>query len=184
MGNLLESVRSCRLQTLQSCQVSTCTVTSGLNVQSAVAFKLFSPVRSVLAPLCLLTAFLFMCNFVVTFYCHFRHPVTFTASFVNGSDPEFEVLPSAGELLPQGTSGTLFKITFLPPKYGKLYQGTLLVKVSYMYFGRLIVLLHCDLDRFNVNNSFELARSFIRFLKSRYAHSKLLALVKSFFKKC
>ena len=124
-----------------------------------------------------------MCNFVVTFYCHFRHPVTFTASFVNGSDPEFEVLPSAGELLPQGTSGTLFKITFLPPKYGKLYQGTLLVKVS--YFGRLIVLLHCGLNRFNVNNSFELARSVIRCLESRCAHSKPLALLKwLFFKKC
>ena len=59
-----------------------------------------------------------------------RHPVTYTASFVAGSDPEFDVLPASGELLPQGTSGTVIKVTFLPPKYGKLYHGTLLVKVS------------------------------------------------------
>ena len=53
----------------------------------------------------------------------------FQAAFVAGSDPEFEVIPSSGELLPQGTNGTQFRVNFLPTKYGKNPRGTLSVKV-------------------------------------------------------
>ena len=65
--------------------------------------------------------------------------MTYTASFVAGSDPEFDVVPASGELLPQGTSGTVIKVTFLPPKYGKLYHGTLLVKVSDVILTKVVL---------------------------------------------
>ena len=56
-------------------------------------------------------------------------PMQYNAYFVAGSDAEFSVSPSSGELLPAGTKGSLIKITFSPCKYGKVYQGKLVVQV-------------------------------------------------------
>ena len=55
----------------------------------------------------------------------FRHPVSYVAYFVAGSDVEFTVSPAKGELLPVGTNGTLITIKFNPTKYGKIYHGKL-----------------------------------------------------------
>lgn len=63
------------------------------------------------------------------FFLHFRYPVCYNAYFAAGSDPEFGVSPQTGELLPQGSNGTLLKINFLPNVYGKLYQAKLIVQV-------------------------------------------------------
>ncbi|XP_071134806.1 cilia- and flagella-associated protein 47-like isoform X3 [Mytilus edulis] len=61
-----------------------------------------------------------------------KHPVCYNAYFGAGSDPEFTVSPQTGELLPQGTNGTLLKINFLPNVYGKLYQAKLIVQTNDM----------------------------------------------------
>lgn len=58
-----------------------------------------------------------------------RHPVPYNAYFVAGSDVEFSASPQTGELLPAGSNGTLIKINFKPTKYGKIYQGKLVVQV-------------------------------------------------------
>ena len=53
-----------------------------------------------------------VCSCYFNYLC--RHPVVYNAYFGAGSDPEFTVTPQTGELLPQGTNGTLLKINFLP----------------------------------------------------------------------
>ena len=45
------------------------------------------------------------------------------------SDPEFSVSPQSGELLPQGSNGTLLIIKFKPAVYGKIYQAKMVVQV-------------------------------------------------------
>lgn len=60
-----------------------------------------------------------------------RHPVMYNAYFSAGSDPEFTVTPQTGELLPQGTNGTLLAIKFLPGLYGKIYQAKLVIQVGH-----------------------------------------------------
>ena len=60
----------------------------------------------------------------------FRHPVPYNAYFVAGSDRELSVSPQNGELMPAGTKGSLIKVDFLPTKYGKIYQGKLVVQVQ------------------------------------------------------
>ena len=72
-----------------------------------------------------------VCSCYFNYLC--RHPVVYNAYFGAGSDPEFTVTPQTGELLPQGTNGTLLKINFLPNVYGKLYQAKLIVQV-YVHF--------------------------------------------------
>ncbi|CAH1800026.1 unnamed protein product [Owenia fusiformis] len=57
-----------------------------------------------------------------------RHPVLYNAFFVCGSDPEFSVSPQNGELLPDGTSGTLITISFMPTIYGKTYKAKLVIQ--------------------------------------------------------
>ncbi|KAL3884217.1 hypothetical protein ACJMK2_030436, partial [Sinanodonta woodiana] len=59
-------------------------------------------------------------------------PVQFNAYFAAGSDPEFFVFPQTGELLPQGSGGTLLRVSFLPSVYGKLYQGRLVLQTPDM----------------------------------------------------
>ena len=64
---------------------------------------------------------------VILYIC--RHPIPYSAYFVAGSDREFSVVPPTGELLPAGTHGSLIKVHFTPNKYGKVYQGKLVVQV-------------------------------------------------------
>lgn len=59
-----------------------------------------------------------------------RYPEPFTAHFLAGSDPEFFVLPQAGELLPEGTVGTHITVGFKPRMYGKKHTATLVIQVS------------------------------------------------------
>ncbi|KAG7467070.1 hypothetical protein MATL_G00149440 [Megalops atlanticus] len=61
-----------------------------------------------------------------------RHPEPFTAKFLPGSGPEFQVCPHSGELLPVDSPGTLFTITFRPTMYSKRHRATLLVQTADM----------------------------------------------------
>lgn len=47
-----------------------------------------------------------------------------------GSDHEFSVSPTKGELLPASSKGTLIHVSFTPKKYGKVYTGRLAINVS------------------------------------------------------
>ncbi|XP_075347998.1 cilia- and flagella-associated protein 47 [Mycteria americana] len=77
----------------------------GLNKESIVGFKLTSQTRT---------------------------PEPFTAHFLAGSDPEFLVLPQAGELLPAGTVGTHITVGFKPRMYGKKHTATLVIQTQSM----------------------------------------------------
>ncbi|XP_074953995.1 cilia- and flagella-associated protein 47 [Phalacrocorax aristotelis] len=77
----------------------------GLNKESIVVFKLTSQTRN---------------------------PEPFTAHFLAGSDPEFRVLPQAGELLPAGTVGTHITVGFQPRMYGKKHTATLVIQTQSM----------------------------------------------------
>ncbi|XP_030312325.1 cilia- and flagella-associated protein 47 [Calypte anna] len=61
-----------------------------------------------------------------------RNPEQFTAHFLAGSDPEFFVLPQAGELLPAGTVGTHITVGFKPRMYSKKYTATLIIRTQSM----------------------------------------------------
>ncbi|XP_052808119.1 cilia- and flagella-associated protein 47-like isoform X2 [Mya arenaria] len=61
-----------------------------------------------------------------------KHPVSYNAYFTAGSDPEFSVTPSSGELLPVGTNGSLIRVGFCPAVYGKIYTGKLVVQTPDM----------------------------------------------------
>ncbi|XP_052708553.1 cilia and flagella-associated protein 47-like isoform X1 [Crassostrea angulata] len=61
-----------------------------------------------------------------------KHPVMYNAYFGAGSDPEFTVTPQTGELLPQGTNGTLLAIKFKPSLYGKIYMAKLVIQTPDM----------------------------------------------------
>ncbi|PKK24952.1 hypothetical protein A306_00000203, partial [Columba livia] len=61
-----------------------------------------------------------------------RYPEPFTAHFLAGSDPEFLVLPQAGELLPAGTVGTHITVGFRPRMYGKKHKATLVIETQSM----------------------------------------------------
>ena len=72
----------------------------GLNKEAAIGFKMYTPNN---------------------------HPVPYNAYFVAGSDQAFQVSPASGELLPEGTKGTLIRVSFIPQKYGKIYHGHLVI---------------------------------------------------------
>ncbi|XP_078087998.1 cilia- and flagella-associated protein 47 [Mustelus asterias] len=61
-----------------------------------------------------------------------RYPMPFTAHFLPSSDQEFVVSPQTGELLPLGSSGTLFTVGFTPRMYSKKYKAKLLVQTMDM----------------------------------------------------
>ncbi|XP_030333266.1 cilia- and flagella-associated protein 47 [Strigops habroptila] len=61
-----------------------------------------------------------------------RYPEPFTAHFLAGSDPEFRVLPQAGELLPAGTAGTHITVGFKPRMYSKKHKATLVIQTQSM----------------------------------------------------
>ncbi|XP_072900577.1 cilia- and flagella-associated protein 47-like [Hemitrygon akajei] len=79
--------------------------TIGLNKESVVCFRLTSQTRD---------------------------PMPFTAHFLPCSDPEFEVSPQTGELLPLGSSGTLITVGFTPRMYSKKYKARLLIQTADM----------------------------------------------------
>ena len=59
----------------------------------------------------------------------FRQAVEYVAFFESGSDPQFNVSPQSGELLPSECEGTQFVVGFRPAVYGKLYQAKLIIQV-------------------------------------------------------
>ncbi|GCB68785.1 hypothetical protein scyTo_0015254, partial [Scyliorhinus torazame] len=61
-----------------------------------------------------------------------RHPMPFTAHFLPCSDQEFVVSPQTGELLPLGSTGTLFTVGFTPRMYSKKYKAKLLIQTMDM----------------------------------------------------
>ncbi|XP_021263655.1 cilia- and flagella-associated protein 47 isoform X2 [Numida meleagris] len=61
-----------------------------------------------------------------------RYPEPFTAYFLAGSDPDFVVLPQAGDLLPEGTVGTHITVGFKPRMYGKKHKATLVIETQSM----------------------------------------------------
>ncbi|KAK3790022.1 hypothetical protein RRG08_016335 [Elysia crispata] len=67
-----------------------------------------------------------------------KHPAVFNAFFEAGSDPEFSVTPETGELMPGGTAGTLFTVSFLPNVYGKLYNAKLIIQTPDMQWSYCI----------------------------------------------
>ncbi|XP_069746190.1 cilia- and flagella-associated protein 47-like isoform X2 [Narcine bancroftii] len=79
--------------------------TAGLNKESAVCFRLTSQTRD---------------------------PIPFTAHFLPCSDPEFEVSPQMGELLPLGSNGTLITVGFTPRMYSKKHKARLLIQTADM----------------------------------------------------
>lgn len=68
-----------------------------------------------------------------------RHPAPYVANMVAGSDSEFTVSPSQGELMPLGSNGTLIKVLFTPHKYGKVYRGKLAVQSGEMQWTYSVV---------------------------------------------
>lgn len=51
----------------------------------------------------------------------------FKAYFSPNGDQVFTVYPESGELLPQSEDGTLIKVGFISPSYGKIYQSQLII---------------------------------------------------------
>ena len=45
-------------------------------------------------------------------------------------DHNFSVFPASGELLPVAEDGTLIKVGFTSPSYGKIYQTQLIITVN------------------------------------------------------
>ncbi|XP_053790649.1 cilia- and flagella-associated protein 47 isoform X2 [Vidua chalybeata] len=83
----------------------------GLNKESIVSFKLTSQTR---------------------------YPEPFTAHFLAGSDPDFHVMPQAGELLPAGTVGTHITVGYKPRMYGKKHTATLVIETQSMQWTYVI----------------------------------------------
>ena len=57
------------------------------------------------------------------------NPIPFNAHFLPTGDQVFTVFPNIGELLPDSANGSLIKVSFTPPAYGKTYQNILVVTV-------------------------------------------------------
>ncbi|XP_067896652.1 cilia- and flagella-associated protein 47-like isoform X2 [Heterodontus francisci] len=65
-----------------------------------------------------------------------RYPLPFTAHFLPCSDQEFVVSPQTGELLPLGSTGTLFTVGFTPRMYSRKHKAKLLIQtvdMQWMY---------------------------------------------------
>lgn len=62
-----------------------------------------------------------------------RKSLPFKAEFVPASD-HFSVFPPSGEILPESEEGTLFKVGFTSPSYGKIYQTHLVITVIYSMY--------------------------------------------------
>ena len=57
-------------------------------------------------------------------------PLPFKAEFMPPGDHNFSVFPASGELLPVAEDGTLIKVGFTSPSYGKIYQTQLIITVN------------------------------------------------------
>ena len=60
----------------------------------------------------------------------FKSFATFNAFFTPDSDPEFTIMPRAGELEPLGREGKTFVISFTPLDYGKTRRGKLIIETE------------------------------------------------------
>jgi hypothetical protein len=60
-----------------------------------------------------------------------EYPLPFEAHLSPSGDQVFNVQPNKGELMPLSANGTLIRITFKPPAYGRLYQTQLIISVSF-----------------------------------------------------
>ncbi len=60
--------------------------------------------------------------------------LAFKAELVSGDVNVFRVEPENGELLSDTDEGTLIKIGFTPPSYGKTFQAQLLIQVCLVIF--------------------------------------------------
>ncbi|KAJ8400757.1 hypothetical protein AAFF_G00391110 [Aldrovandia affinis] len=78
---------------------------AGLNKTSGMTFRLTSPSRC---------------------------PEPFTARFLPGSAPDFQVFPHSGELHPRGVPGTLFTVNFTPRMYSRRHRATLVIRTADM----------------------------------------------------
>lgn len=56
----------------------------------------------------------------------------FEAFFEHRSDTAFTISPKYGELLPLGTLGTVFTITYKPSTYGRTHRAKLIVQVGFV----------------------------------------------------
>ncbi|XP_066033096.1 cilia- and flagella-associated protein 47 [Chamaea fasciata] len=66
------------------------------------------------------------------------YPEPFTAHFLAGSDPDFLVMPQAGELLPAGTVGTHITVGYKPRMYGRKQTATLVIETQSMQWTYVI----------------------------------------------
>ncbi|XP_023779137.1 cilia- and flagella-associated protein 47-like [Cyanistes caeruleus] len=66
------------------------------------------------------------------------YPEPFTARFLAGSDPDFLVMPQAGELLPAGTVGTHITVGYKPRMYGRKHTATLVIETQSMQWTYVI----------------------------------------------
>ena len=60
----------------------------------------------------------------------FSKRLPFKAFFGPGGDQVFTLTPESGELLTEEEDGTLIKVGFIPPAYGKIYQRELIIAVN------------------------------------------------------
>lgn len=56
--------------------------------------------------------------------------IPYEAYLEKGSDPDFRVYPTNGQLLPLGTEGTLICVAYKPTLYGKTHNAKLIVQVN------------------------------------------------------
>lgn len=63
-----------------------------------------------------------------------EYPLPFEAHLSPSGDQVFDVLPNKGELLPLSANGTLIRVSFKPPAYGRLYQTQLIISVSIYFY--------------------------------------------------
>ncbi|CAF0834043.1 unnamed protein product [Brachionus calyciflorus] len=64
--------------------------------------------------------------------------IPFKAFFNNNGDQVFSVYPEIGELLPEQDDGTLIKVGFTPPAYGKVYQKELIISTPFYQWKYLV----------------------------------------------
>ena len=87
----------------------------------------------------------------------------FNAYFLADSDPDFRITPQSGELLPPDANGTLLKVLFTPHKYGKIYQGKLVIQVHFSDTSGIII---CFNNRYFIRN--ELLDNFFFQVRERH----------------
>jgi len=59
-----------------------------------------------------------------------KEAVDYEAYLSKESDPDFRVYPATGQLLPEGTEGTLICVAYKPTLYGKTHKAKLIVQTA------------------------------------------------------